>query len=109
MKNLRDKSYRTYSYTSRYAAFPYYYNATDNTYIQGVTNYLDDTTIATAHVVTHRDTLDTLALRYYNNPTLYWVIASYNRIQNPYEPLEVGSVIQIPSLANIKYKQLRRS
>ena len=90
-------------------SFPYYYHTQDNKYIYGITAYLNDTTPYKAHVVQAGDTLDTLALYYYNNPTMYWVICSFNHIRNPYKQLVVGSVIKIPSLSTIKYDKAGRS
>jgi nucleoid-associated protein YgaU len=49
------------------------------------------------------DTLDTLALYYYNNPTYFWVIADFNRIQDPYADLVVDSVLRIPTFSNIAF------
>lgn len=103
MSKLVNKSYKEYSYTSRYASFPYYYNRDDNKYMYGLTTYLDDSTVYTMHTVKQGETLDDLALYYYNNPTMYWVICSFNRIQNPYTKLTIGQKIKIPSLANIRY------
>ena len=109
MDVLTNKTYKNYSYMSRYNAFPYYYHTEDNKYFYGLTAYLDDTTIYTLHVVKQGDTFDRLALHYYNNPTLYWVICSYNHIQNPYKELDVGKTIKIPSLSNIQFDKKGRS
>lgn len=106
---LKNKTYKDYNYVSRYSPFPYYYNKNDNKHIYGITAYLDNTTVYTLHTIEQGDTLDRLALDYYNNPTLYWVICSYNRIQNPYKKLIVGNTLKIPSLSNIEYDKLGRS
>lgn len=109
MRKLINKSYKQYDYTSRYSPFPIYYNVNDNKYVSGVTAYLDDSTIYTLHVVEPSDTFDTLALRYYNNPTLYWIICSFNHIQNPFTELTVGQKIKIPVLSNIIFDGEGRS
>lgn len=109
MSVLTNKTYKDYSYLSRYRAFPYYYHTTDNKYFYGLTAYLDNTTIYTLHTVKQGETLDSLALEYYGNPTLYWIICSYNHIQNPYKQLCVGEKIKIPSLSNIQYDKKGRS
>jgi nucleoid-associated protein YgaU len=57
-----------------------------------------------SHKVKDGDTLDSLALYYYNNPTYYWVIADFNRIQDPYLELEVGRILKIPTFSNIAFK-----
>lgn len=108
MDILTNKSYKDYSYTSRYVSVPYYYHTKDNKYIYGITSYLDDTTPYTAHIVQRGDTFDTLALRYYNNPTLYWVICSFNHIANPYKNLKEGETVKIPSLSTIRFDKSGR-
>ena len=100
---LKDKTYKAYDKLSRYNNFPYYYHPIDNKYIYGTTAYLKDTTPYVVHIVKKNDTLDSLALFYYNNPTYYWIIADFNRIIDPYEPLTVGTQIKIPSFSNIEF------
>ena len=106
---LTNKSYKDYSYTSRYSPFPYYYHTVDNKYVYGVTSYLDDTTPYTLHTVQQGETLDNLALYYYKNPTLFWIICSFNHIRNPYMRLRTGSKIKIPSISTIKFDITGRS
>ncbi len=103
MEVLKDKSFKTYYRESRYGAFPYYYHTLDNKYVYGTTAWLDDTTPYLTHKAEQNDTLDSLALHYYNNPTYFWVIADYNRIADPFEPLVVGDVLKIPIFSNIRY------
>lgn len=103
MSKLSDKSYKEYSYVSRYSNFPYYYNTQDDKYVGGITAYLSDTTTYTLHTVKQNETFDSLALDYYGNPTLYWVICSFNHINNPYMELSIGSKIKIPAISNIIY------
>lgn len=106
MNILKNKSYRTYDYTSRYSTYPYYYNTLDKKYIYGITGQLSDETEYTLHYVTDKDTLDSLALYYYGRPDLYWIIADFNRIQDPYINLfEKYNYIYIPSLSGVKYKK----
>ena len=109
MNILTDKSYKDYKYTSRYNSFPYYYNTKDDKYMYGLTAYLDNTTIYSIHTVVQGDTLDNLALYYYNNPTYYWVICSFNHITNPYMKLKEGQKLKIPTLSMIKYDLRGRS
>lgn len=103
MAKLSNKTYKDYSYLSRYSIFPNYYNETDKKYQSGLTAYLSENTVYTLHTVRQGETLDTLALDYYNNPTLYWVICSFNRIQDPFIELRTGQKIKIPSIANIEF------
>ncbi len=104
MDVLTDKSYKEYRKISRYSPFPYYYHTVDKKYIYGKTAYLNDTTTYTSYVVKRGDTFDTLALDFYNNPTMYWVICSFNHIQDPYKNPKEGTVLKIPSLSSIEFK-----
>lgn len=104
MDVLINKTYKKYDRVSRYGNFPYYYNVLDDKYVYGTTAYLDDSTPYTLHKVTPNDTLDTLALDYYGNPTFFWVIADFNRIQDPCESLEKFEYIKIPSFSNLVFK-----
>ena len=104
MDILKNKSYKQYNKLSRYSNFPYYYNTLDKRYIYGTTKYLKNTTSYRNHKIEYGDTLDSLALKYYNNPTYYWIICSFNRIQDPFKNLVVGEFIKIPSISNIEYE-----
>ena len=103
MNILSNKTYKEYSYISRYTPFPYYYNNNRKNYECALTAYVDDSTIYTLYTVVNGDTLDSIALRFYNNPTLFWVICSFNRILDPFKDLEVGTTIKVPKLSNINY------
>ena len=103
MSVLKNKSYRQYAKLSRYSPFPYYYHSIDGKYIYGKCAYLRDDTLYTSYKVQKNDTLDSLALHFYNNPTLYWIICSFNHIQDPYIELKEGEIIKIPSLSNIEF------
>ena len=100
---LTNEIYNSYDYVSRYSNFPFYYNTRDKKYVGGLTAYLDDSTLYSLYTVQQGDTFDNLALRFYNNPTLFWIICSFNHIQNPYIKLKVGQKIKIPSISNIKF------
>jgi len=105
MDVLINKSKKMYNYTSRYSSFPYYYHKVDKKYIYGITNNLKHDTEYVLHVVKDTDSLDSLALKYYGRPDLFWVIADFNRIQDPYINLfENYNFIYIPSLSGIRYK-----
>ena len=41
------------------------------------------------------DFLDNISAKYYGTPTLWWVIASFNNITNPFEALEPGTSLKI--------------
>ena len=105
LKNiLTEKSYKSYDRVSRYSVFPYYYNRIDNKYVYGITaNLSNDDTKFVSHRIKPGDTLDSLALYYYNNPTYFWIIADFNRIIDAYSELKVGEVIKIPTFSDISY------
>ena len=100
-----EKGYRTYDSISRYSSVPYYYHKTDGKYFYGLGKQLNDTTAYTVCELTASDTLDSLALKYYGRPDYFWVIADFNRIQNPFLKLsDHMSSIKIPSLSSIEYE-----
>lgn len=101
---LTHKQYKQYQKVSRYADFPYYYNVQDDKYVYGTSSRLSLDSPFKVHTIVEGDTLDTLALYYYNNPTYFWVIADYNRINDPYEKLVVGSSIKIPTFSTISFE-----
>lgn len=103
MDILTDKSYKSYNYTSRYSSYPYYYNYLDDKYVYGLTSQLSTNTDYTTHDVEIGDTLDKLAYKYYGRPDLYWVIADFNRIQDPFIVLyNKYNYINIPNITNIR-------
>lgn len=103
MDVLIDKTYKSYKRLSRYQNFPYFYNTQDNKYIYGTTANLDTSTAYVDYTVKPGDTLDFIALQNYNDPTKYWIIADFNRMQDPLVKLEVGTVLKIPSIGAIKF------
>lgn len=103
MDILKNKSYKSYNRLSRYSTVPYYYNTRDKKHVVGTGTNLDDTTNFSVHKVIKGDTYDTLALRYYNNPTYFWIICDYNRIQDPFVDPEVGTTLYIPLLSKISF------
>lgn len=105
MDRLTDKSYRNYDYLSRYSSFPFYYDTEDERYIYGTTAQLKKDVSYVLHKVKPNDTWDSLALKYYNNPTLYWIICDFNEVQDPFTDLEVDTSIRIPTLSNISFEK----
>ena len=103
MDILTNKQYKTYNKVSRYSPFPIFYNTLDKRYQGSITDYLLDTTTYINHNVNNTDTLDSLALYYYGNPTYFWIIADFNRIQDPFKPLKVGEFIRIPTFSDIQF------
>lgn len=104
MKTLINKKYKSYDRISRYQVFPTYFHTIDNKNIYGITGHLiNEGTQFVNHKVKDDETLDSLALYYYNNPTYFWVIADFNRIRDPYSKLKVGSILKIPTFSNIAF------
>lgn len=103
MDVLKDKQYKNYDRLSRYSAFPIYYNTLNEKYCNGTTTYLADDTEYTLHVVKRNETYDSIALDYYNNPTYFWVICNFNRIQDCFEKPTEGLVLKIPVISNIEF------
>ena len=76
----------------------------DKKYVYGITGNLNTNTEYVIHMIKDTDTLDSLALKYYGRPDLFWVIADFNRIHDPYIKLdEQYNFLNIPSLAGIRY------
>lgn len=103
MEVLTNKQYKQFDHISRYSPSPIYYHTLDNKYIVGIDKWLNNDTPYSEYIVRKGDTFDTLALRFYNNPTFYWIICSFNRIHDPFEIPEPGSVLKIPSFSNIEF------
>lgn len=104
MDVLKNKEQKAYDYLSRYTPFYYYYNSRDGKYIYGITAQLRTSTPFVEHDVEQRDTLDSLSLKYYGRPDLYWVIADFNRIKDPFERLWGNhKTINVPTLGAVAY------
>ena len=105
MDVLKDKQTRTSDSLSRYSSIPFYYNTKDNKYIYGLTKQLGQNVDYVVHNVKPSDTLDSIALFYYGRPDYYWIVADFNRIQNPFIDLsEKFKTIKVPSISYIYYE-----
>ena len=105
MDILKDKFYKSYDYLSRYSSFPCYYNIEDKKYIQGITNWLKESSTYILHKVAPGETLDSIALDNYSNSTFFWVIADYNKIRDPYKRLPEGLTLKLPTLSDISFEE----
>ena len=102
---LKDKQYLQYDDISRYATFPIYYNTLDDKYVYGLTSQLSDDTPYVEVRVEQGDNLDNLAEHYYGRPDYYWIIADFNRIQDPLINLwEHYKKLKVPVLSNIVFE-----
>lgn len=103
MSKLVDRQFKQYDKLSRYSSFPIYYNTEDGKYVYGTTAYLRDDTPFLLHTVRLGDTYDSIALKYYNNPTKFWIICDFNRVLDTLKNPRVGDVLKIPVMSNIEY------
>lgn len=53
------------------------------------------------YTVEEEDWLDNISAQFYGTPFLWWVVAIFNDITNPYEELEAGKVLRILKNNNI--------
>ena len=107
MDTLRNKTYADFDYLSRYTNTPYYYDTITGKEIYGIGTNLKTNTEFVTHKVKSSDTLDALALKYYNNPTFWWIIAYYNDIQDSLKPLKNKyNTLRIPSISSIEFGRI---
>ncbi len=101
---LINKSYKNYDYVSRYSSFPYYYNVDDKKYIYGTTSQIVKSIPYVIHKIKNDETLDSIALDYYNNPTYFWILADFNNIQDPYIKLKANDTLNVPAIGQVKFE-----
>ena len=108
MDVLKNKSYKDFDYTCRYSGVPFYYHSLDEKYFFGLSSNLSKDTEYVLHEVKDTDNLDSLALKYYSNPTYFWVIALFNDINDVFIKLsDYYKVLRIPNIADIKFGEER--
>ncbi len=108
MDSLKNKKYASFDYISRYASTPYYYHTVDKKEVFGIGKNMQKNVPWVAHKVVSTDTLDKLALTYYNNPTYWWVIAYFNNIQDAFINLKDSfEVLKIPAISSISFGDMR--
>ena len=104
MDVLKNKTFGEYNYNSRYGTVPYYYHKKDGKYFFGLGSNLYKSTSYFLHDLEESDSLDSLALTYYNNPTLYWVIALFNDMEDCFDDLyPERKQIKIPQIISIAF------
>jgi nucleoid-associated protein YgaU len=105
MEKLTDKRSVTFDYTSRYSGVPYYYDTVKNRDVPGIGHQIDFNTSYVLHTVKADDTLDKLALDYYDNPSYWWAIAYFNKINDPFISLSVSyTTLKIPTISSIVFE-----
>lgn len=106
MNILSNETYTQHNNLSRYTLVPIFYNSVDRRYQPGFPMRLDKNTPFVKHEVKAGDTLDSLALYYYGNPTYYWIIADFNDFLDPFIPLIVGKIINIPAFQSLTFYEV---
>ena len=106
MNILSNETYKQHNNLSRYALVPIFYNKLDKTYQPGFPMRLRKDIPYIKHIIKAGDTLDSLSLYYYSNPTYYWIIADYNNIFDPFLPLVVGEQILIPTFQQLEFLEV---
>jgi hypothetical protein len=85
------------------------YDTLNDRQIYGIGTNLKTTTEFVTHKVKSNDTLNSLALKYYNNPTFWWVIAYFNDIQDAFRPLrDKYDTLKIPSISSIEFGRINK-
>ena len=108
MDTLTNKYYNTYDYTNRNTVTPCYYDTLKQRYMAGIGAPMLRDGDWVAHDIEPGDNLDYLALKYYNNPTLWWIIAYFNNINDAFEPLKLKfTTIKIPNMSSITFEDFR--
>lgn len=108
MEKLTNKKYPSYDYISRYTGVATYYDTQRNRSMSGIGEQMRKDAPFVSHEVSPEDTLDSLSLTYYNNPTYWWVIAYFNKITDPFINLSSKySTLKIPSITSIEFKNER--
>lgn len=98
-----DSSRNENTYFSRYSHLSILYNTIDRTnYPETYTKIKKNFTVFKTHIISELDTLDSIALFYYNNPLYWWIIADVNDIQDVFN-LKVGNSLQIPHLNQVRF------
>ena len=111
MNTLKNKKYvvAIEDILNRYEGVPYYYDTLEDKQVFGIGTNMKTSTEYVTHIVRDNDTLNSLALKYYNNPTFWWVIAYFNDIQDAFKPLRNKfSTIKIPNIASIEFGRINK-
>lgn len=109
MDTLKNKNYASFDYISRYASIPYFFDTLSSREVYGIGTNMKTTAEFVTHKVKSNDTLDALALKYYNNPTFWWVIAYFNDIQDAFTVLKDHYVtLKIPSISSVEFGRINK-
>ena len=104
MDTLTNKKFAKYDYTSRYLDVPYYFDTLAKRELYGIGSNMLKNSPWVAHKVRPEDTLEALALKYYNNPTFWWIIAYFNDIIDVFAELTATfDILKIPNISSISF------
>lgn len=104
METLINKKYDHYDYLSRYESSPVYYDTLNDRNMPGISSNVYKNIPFITYSVKVGDTLDSLALKYYNNPSFWWVIAYFNDIQDAFINLKDRySTLKIPNISAVSF------
>ena len=98
MEILTNKTTKSNTHYSRYNGINYYYNKLDNKCQLQTKAWLKQTDAYTSYTVVEGDTYDKIAVKFYNNPTFYWLICDFNHIVDPFIEPKKGTKLNIPTL-----------
>ena len=105
MDVLKNKKYKDYDTLSRFVQFPTYYHTKDKKYVYGILSQLDTDKKYVEHSVEERDTLESIAYKYYGRPDYYWVVAMFNNINDCFVKLfGKYKTVKVPVISNITFK-----
>lgn len=108
MDKLTNKQYNSYNYNSRYSSTPYYYDLENKKEIFGIGEAFNKNIPYITYKVQQGDTLDSLALTYFNSPDYWWIIAFMNNISDSFINLsEHFTYLKIPTVTSIEFKNER--
>lgn len=109
MDTLTNKTFANFDYLSRYTNIPYYYDSLTSKEVFGIGTNLKTNAEFVTHKVKSNDTLNSLALKYYNNPTFWWVIAYFNDVQDSFKPLrDKYTTLKIPNISSVEFGRVNR-
>lgn len=108
MDKLKNRRVATYEYINRYAGVPYYFDTEKRRDVFGIGKQISKDLPYFLYELKAGDTLDSLALTYYNNPTFWWAIAYFNNILDPFVELsKTRASVKIPNISSIVFENTR--
>lgn len=103
MDTFKNKTYFNFDYPSRYTSTPYYYDTKHDKEVYGVGSLMDTSINYYSYTVKAGDTLDSIALKFYSNPTYWWILAYFNHIIDALKPLKENEIIKVPNMSSISF------